>query len=92
MEKNPQNEKAIINLGVVLDKQGKYNEAQQLYNDSLKHDRINSKTYNNMAINLKKQGRLDESLKYYKKALVLEPKNHNFLYNVGLLYAKWNEY
>lgn len=45
-----------------------------------------------MAINLKKQGWLDESLKYYKKALVLEPKNHNFLYNVGLLYAKRNEY
>jgi tetratricopeptide (TPR) repeat protein len=45
-----------------------------------------------MAINLKKQGRLDESLKYYKKALALEPKNHNFLYNVGLLYSKRNEY
>jgi len=27
LEKNPQNEKAIINLGVVLDKQGKFNEA-----------------------------------------------------------------
>ena len=27
LEKNPSNEKAIINLGVVLDKQGKFNEA-----------------------------------------------------------------
>jgi len=45
-----------------------------------------------MAINLKKQGRLDESLKYYMKALVLEPKNHNFLYNVGLLFCWRNEY
>lgn len=31
-------------------------------------------------------------MKYYQKALALEPKNHNFLYNIGLLYAKKNDF
>ena len=35
---------------------------------------------------------MDESLKYYQKALALEPKNHNFLYNIGLLFAKKNDF
>lgn len=63
-----------------------------MYIDALKNNDKDPKTFNNLAINLKKQGKLNESLDSYKKALELDPENHNFLYNTGLLYAKRSEY
>jgi Flp pilus assembly protein TadD len=73
-------------LAVLLDKEGKSNEAKKQYEEAKILKPNDAKIHHNMGINLKRAGKLDEALQYYKKALDLEPDNSVVLYNTGILY------
>eukprot|EP00729_Bicosta_minor_P032737 gene32737-biopygen25546 len=70
------------NMGLVLNSQGKYNEAMEMYQKvlaitikALGPDHISvGGTYNNMAGVLQNQGKLDEAMEMYQKALAIRIK------------------
>jgi len=75
-----------VNLAIILDKEGKSNEAQGHYQDALKSNPKDSKIFHNMGINLKRAGKLDDALAHYKQAMDLDPANPMILYNAGILH------
>lgn len=79
-------------MAILLDKEGKGQEANQFYKEALKQNPKDSKIHHNLGINLKRAGKLDEALQYYKKAIELDPDNSTILYNTGILYNIKSDY
>eukprot|EP00729_Bicosta_minor_P020191 gene20191-biopygen3532 len=70
------------NMAIVLEKQGKLDEAMEMYQKALaitikalgpNHSSVGG-TYNNMAVVLESQGKLDEAMEMYQKALAITIK------------------
>ena len=80
---NPNMSKVIYNIGNVLQKQGKLDEAEAQYKKALEieikiygtknHLKISSKAHQ-IGVILQKQGKLDEAEAYYRKALKIKTK------------------
>jgi Flp pilus assembly protein TadD len=89
---DPNHFKSKVNLAILLDKEGKGNEAHSFYQEALKENPRDSRIHHNLGINMKRAGRLDEALQYYKKAIDLDPDNSIVFYNTGILYNIKSEY
>jgi tetratricopeptide (TPR) repeat protein len=82
------NEVAHLNLGVALEKQGRYTEAIAEYRTALRLDPKSVDTHNNLANLLDRQGDTNAALAEYQEALRLDPKAvppHN---NLGTFFVE----
>ena len=79
---DPEIATSINNLAMLIESQGKYEEAKQLFNESLairkgvlgpEHPDL-ANSYNNMAGLLESQGKYQEAKLFYNKALVIRKK------------------
>lgn len=86
MKINPTHFKAKVNLAIILEKEGKNEEAFTNYEQALKIRPDEARIYHNLGINMKRSGNLHNALSYYKSAMDLEPDNSVYLYNTGVLY------
>jgi len=77
---------AYNNLGVLMMKQGKYDEAFNNFISALSHDEHSAVAHNNLSFILIKKGRLAEALSESKKALALEKDFTRAFYNLGIIY------
>ena len=58
----PSHTEAKVNLGIILDREGKCNDANTALNDAIQSSNSKEpKAFLNLGINLKKAGRLDEA-------------------------------
>jgi tetratricopeptide (TPR) repeat protein len=69
------NDVAMVNLGVALDAEGKFEEAIKIYRAAEKAGSRRCEVYNNLGNVLSLLGRHYESLTEYEKALQLQPDN-----------------
>lgn len=71
LQKNPENRIAHLNLGEVLDEQGRLDEAVVHYREALRIDPYFAKAHNNLGVALAKQGKIHEAIEHYLQALRL---------------------
>jgi Tfp pilus assembly protein PilF len=69
------NSVALINLGVALDVQGRFDEALIYYHRALSIEPQRYQIHNNIANILDKSGHPEASLREYRAAVLLEPQN-----------------
>jgi protein O-mannosyl-transferase len=77
------NDVAHYNLGNVLDKQGRIEEAVEHYLQVLRVKPDDAKTHNNLGNALDKQGRTEEAIEHYLQALRVKPDGVEAQYNLG---------
>ena len=76
---------AWYNLGVLLDDQGRPDEAEQAYRQALDADPKKAEAWSNLGVLLNQQGRPDEAEQAYRQALDADPKDASTWYNLGVL-------
>jgi len=74
---------AHYNLGTVLDKQGRLDEALRHFQEALKEKPGYVEACNNLGVVLDEQGRLDEAISQYLQALKLKPNFADAHNNLG---------
>ena len=83
IELNPNYLEAINNIGIVLQKQGKLEDAIKAYQRALKIKPDHANTHNNMGVVLQEQGKLDAAIKAYLRALKVRPQYADPHSNMG---------
>jgi Flp pilus assembly protein TadD len=71
------------NLGKVLLKQGKLDEAAECFNELLRQKKDSAELHYNLAVVLCLQGKYDDAIKYFTKVLELNPKYPDAHYGIG---------
>jgi tetratricopeptide (TPR) repeat protein len=83
--KRPMNARSHYNLGIVLEREGKPDEASAHYSEAVRIDPTFSEAHNNLGRLFAERRRFEEAIAHLAEALRLEPKNaeaHNNLGNV----------
>ncbi len=88
----PANQFVHMNYGIVLEALQKNKEALAEYQTAIKLDPKMVQAYYSMGLLQDKMGQIDAGVDSLKKALVLEPDNSFINYDLGVLYAKKNDY
>lgn len=87
IKKNPASWLARNNLGFILAKQGKFDEAVAHYRTAIKLKPDLEEAHNNLGIALVGQGKPDEAILHYREAVRLKPDYANAYSNWGLALA-----
>jgi hypothetical protein len=74
LEVSPTNAQVHYDLGIVLGRRGRIDDAIEHYRDALRVAPGHFRAHNNLGIMLAKQGRFDEAVHHYREALRLEPR------------------
>ena len=85
IRKNPDCWMAHNNIGTLLMKQGRNDEAMVHFQKALELDPIHAEPHNNIGFLLKKMGRNDDAMVHFQKALELNPNYAEAHNNLGLL-------
>ena len=85
--KNPDSSMAYNNLGLLLKRQGRMNEAIENYHKALQLDPNNYEALNNLGNILKTGRHLDEAIECYRQAIQINPKYYEALNNLGAALA-----
>ena len=92
--KRPQDPRAHNNLGTVLQRAGRIDEAITHYEQALRIRPDDAKAHNNLGTALQGAGRIDEAIAHYEQALRIKPDDagaHNNLANVFLAEGKLSD-
>src|SRR5215471_13599982 len=79
---------AHYNLGNVLNRQGKMQEAIQQYTEALRLQPTYAEAQHNLGATLADDGHIAEAIEHYTEALRLRPRYVNAHYNLGIALAK----
>ncbi|MEQ8211027.1 MAG: tetratricopeptide repeat protein [Lacipirellulaceae bacterium] len=83
LARNPTNDKAHYNLGLILHRQGKLDEAVSHYRRALSVSKNNYDYHNNLAAALAAQGKTEDAITHFRLALEIEPNNEKANFNLG---------
>ncbi|MBI9077516.1 MAG: tetratricopeptide repeat protein [Desulfatibacillum sp.] len=86
LEKDPENDKAHNNLGVLLARQGMVHQGLKHLHKSLELQPANHKAHLNLGQVLLDAGETVQAMACFEKALALEPRYAPALHNLGLAY------
>lgn len=77
---SPNDPNLLADLGAIKQRQGKYNEAYELYKQSQNQPNRNEETALNTQLNmgtlLQVQGKYDKAIEVYKNILIMQPSNY----------------
>jgi tetratricopeptide (TPR) repeat protein len=74
---------AEYNLGTVLDRQGRWDEARQHYERALDIDPFHARAMNNLAVGLDRRGQGQTALALYRRSLEVAPDHAETYSNLG---------
>jgi tetratricopeptide (TPR) repeat protein len=83
VNRNPGSRAARYNLGVVLQSEGRIEDAIRQYGAALEIDPGDLLSHNNLGIALRTQGRLEEAVAHYEAALAIAPEFARARTNLG---------
>ncbi len=83
LETSPKYMPALVNLGVILNDQGRSEEAINCYAKALNHDPQNAVIHNNIGNSLKILGRSKEAAIALERAVAINPQYEKALSNLG---------
>ena len=86
LQQNPQNLKGMFNLGNALYRQGRFDEAAQLYqglSSIATNDRQKAYAYHNLGNSLLKSQKYAESVEAYKNSLRINPDDEQTRFNLA---------
>ena len=84
---DPGRPEAFHRLGVIADRQHRFEEAQGYFADALRIDPINPEVMNDLGYCFYLQGQLEKAASAITKAVRLQPANTRFHNNLGLVYG-----
>jgi tetratricopeptide (TPR) repeat protein len=79
------NYKAYNEVGVALARQGKFNEADGQFQESIRINPLFADTHYNWGVALFEQRKIDEALRQYSEAIHLNPDFAEAHYNIGIV-------
>ena len=85
--KEPGNIEAKVILGNIYYDRGDFAKAASWYEESLKLNEKDTNVLVDLGVCYRNQGRLDEALKLFEKALALDPKKKEALFNQVVVYG-----
>lgn len=77
---------ARYDLGLVLSKQKKYDDAVREFRNALEIKPDMAHAYNNLGAVFMETGRYDDAVREFRNALRIKPDNSNIHYNLGIIY------
>jgi tetratricopeptide (TPR) repeat protein len=86
--KSPQKARGHYNLGLILGKQGRFEEAIREFQITLKLNANHAKAHNNLGVIYNYQGRLGNAIKEFQSALAINPNDANVHYNLGIAFGR----
>ncbi len=92
MEKRPKNPEALSHMGMILQKQGRAQEALGYLEKAIKAGGGDAIQYTNLGIVQNSLGRTEEAIESYRQALKHDPKDLHALNNLGGLCASRRDY
>jgi tetratricopeptide (TPR) repeat protein len=92
LELNPDNAKAHNNLGNVLRRQGKPDEALTHFSRAVAIDPDYADGHNNLGLMLAGHGRLEEAVRHYERALEVEPNYADAHDNLGIALSRLEKF
>ncbi len=88
LEIDPYSGKANLAMGLVLTREGSYDEAKDYYVRAIDIDPENSQAFNNLGLWYDRKGEADSAEKYFLKAIELKPNSSQAHNNLGMVYGK----
>ena len=89
---NPQARDAHYNLGVYLQAEGRYAEAQAAYKTAIEQRPDHSGALVNIGLLLSKQGHYEEAVARYREVLRLKPRHQKAMRNIAVVLMKQERY
>jgi protein O-mannosyl-transferase len=84
LQLNPANEAAHNNLGVILQRQGRHEEAAREHAEAIRLKPAYADAISNLGVDLAALGRIDEAMARYNEALRIKPLSAGAHQNIGL--------
>jgi tetratricopeptide (TPR) repeat protein len=89
VELDPEDERARVNLGIAMDREGLLNEAVEQFRKAIEIAPEHAEAYDNLARDLLLRGSLDDAIQAYSTGLNIDPNNAGAQANLGTaLYQK----
>ncbi len=85
-ELTPHDSGTWLNLGLALERQDRWDDAEHAYRQALAHDERHPQAHNYLGDLLRQQGRLEEALAHLQRAQVLAPQDPGILNNLALVH------
>lgn len=89
---NPSNPEVCSNLGLVLGRKGRNNEAIKYLNEAKKLNSNIPQVYNNLGVQFAHQEKIPEAIANFKKAIETDPKFYRAYTNLSAMYFKLDDY
>ena len=77
-----------VNLGVLLARQGRWDEAREHYLETLRLEAVPATVYNNLGSALDEQGRAAEALAMFREAIRADPRHAGAHFNLALALSR----
>lgn len=81
----PQLSGPLVNQGLILAQQKKYEQAEQAFRQALAVNQSNPYAHNGLALTLREQGKFADARQHYEAAITLDPKYARAHFNLGVL-------
>jgi protein O-mannosyl-transferase len=92
LSKNPQAWMAHHNLGIVLDDQGRYNDAKIHYQAAVDLKPSHFRAHHKLGRSLAREGKLDEAIAHFNIAIGLSPDEKQFHSSLGDAYLRRGDF
>jgi len=92
IEKDPQDARAWLDLGLVYEEMGDQSAAERAYRRSTEIDRNFAEAYNNLGVLLRERGELPEAISMLERAAALDPRLGPARFNLALAYEDAGEH
>jgi len=79
----PDDEEALVGYARMCDKEGKFDQATELYTKAVQAHPQNASIHNDLAICLNRQGKIQESVEAVQRAIQLEPQEPLYRNNIA---------
>ena len=91
LELDPNHENANINIGVIFQQLGEFQNSKKYYENVLKNNPNNIRAYTNLGVIFKNLEKIEEAIKCFDKAIEINPNSLEAQINLGVILQELEE-